>query len=126
MRTALVLGLATENSPPRYDGPIRLRPGLGQPKNVVMVRAMRAMGVNYAADYLLRFGFRTATLSGQNPMALGSSLIHPMQMVRGYAVMTNGGYLVDPYFISRIDNTEGKLCLPQSRKLPVRSAPTSR
>lgn len=46
-----------KNSPPTYDGPIRLRQGLGQSKNVVMVRAMRAMGVDYAAEYLQRFGF---------------------------------------------------------------------
>ncbi|TMQ79045.1 penicillin-binding transpeptidase domain-containing protein, partial [Escherichia coli] len=37
-------------------GQIRLRQGLGQSKNVVMVRAMRAMGVDYAAEYLQRFG----------------------------------------------------------------------
>lgn len=46
-----------KNSPPQYAGPIRLRQGLGQSKNVVMVRAMRAMGVDYAAEYLQRFGF---------------------------------------------------------------------
>ena len=50
-----------KNSPPTYDGPIRLRQGLGQSKNVVMVRAMRAMGVDYAAEYLQRFGFRRKT-----------------------------------------------------------------
>ncbi|MDI5829362.1 protein rep, partial [Salmonella enterica subsp. enterica serovar Kentucky] len=33
-----------KNSPPQYAGPIRLRQGLGQSKNVVMVRAIRAMG----------------------------------------------------------------------------------
>lgn len=34
-----------KNSPDEYAGPIRLRQGLGQSKNVVMVRAMRAMGL---------------------------------------------------------------------------------
>ena len=55
-----------KNSPPTYDGPIRLRQGLGQSKNVVMVRAMRAMGVDYAAEYLQRFGFRLRTLFTPN------------------------------------------------------------
>ena len=40
--------------------------GLGQSKNVVMVRAMRAMGVDYAAEYLQRFGFRRRTSSIPN------------------------------------------------------------
>lgn len=35
-----------KNSPPTYAGPIRLCQGLGQSKNVVMVRVMRAMGVD--------------------------------------------------------------------------------
>ena len=73
-----------KNSPPRYDGPIRLRQGLGQSKNVVMVRAMRAMGVNYAADYLLRFGFPDSNIVRTESMALGSSSFTPMQMVRGF------------------------------------------
>lgn len=55
-----------KNSPPQYAGPIRLRQGLGQSKNVVMVRAMRAMGVDYAAEYLQRFGFPHKTLSTPN------------------------------------------------------------
>ncbi|MCU9699675.1 hypothetical protein CR073_024445, partial [Escherichia coli] len=46
-----------KNSPPQYAGPSRLRQGLGQPKNVAMARSMRAMGVDYAAEYLQRLGF---------------------------------------------------------------------
>ncbi|MCW6567048.1 peptidoglycan glycosyltransferase/peptidoglycan DD-transpeptidase MrcA [Yersinia ruckeri] len=91
-----------KNSPPTYDGPIRLRQGLGQSKNVVMVRAMRAMGVDYAAEYLQRFGFPAQNIVHSESLALGSASFTPLQVVRGYAVMTNGGYLVDPYFITKI------------------------
>lgn len=96
-----------KNSPPTYDGPLRLRVGLGQSKNVMMVRAMRAMGVDYAADYLLRFGFPAANIVHTESLALGSASFTPLQMVRGYAVMSNGGYLVDPYLISKIDDDMG-------------------
>ncbi|MRF38729.1 peptidoglycan glycosyltransferase/peptidoglycan DD-transpeptidase MrcA, partial [Staphylococcus sp. KY49P] len=61
-----------KNSPHTYAGPIRLRQGLGQSKNVVMVRAMRAMGVDYAADYLLRFGFPNQNIDRTESLALGS------------------------------------------------------
>ncbi|WP_420299576.1 peptidoglycan glycosyltransferase/peptidoglycan DD-transpeptidase MrcA [Edwardsiella tarda] len=91
-----------KNSPPTYAGPIRLRQGLGESKNVVMVRAMRAMGVDYAADYLLRFGFPAQNIVKTESLALGSANFTPLQLVRGYAVFANGGYLVDPYFITRI------------------------
>ncbi|PWW02341.1 peptidoglycan glycosyltransferase/peptidoglycan DD-transpeptidase MrcA [Mangrovibacter plantisponsor] len=96
-----------KNSPPTYDGPIRLRQGLGQSKNVVMVRAMRAMGVDYAADYLQRFGFPSQNIVRTESLALGSASFTPLQVVRGYAVMANGGFLVDPYFISKIDDEQG-------------------
>ncbi len=91
-----------KNSPPEYAGPIRLRQGLGQSKNVVMVRAMRAMGVDYAAEYLQRFGFPAQNIVHTESLALGSASFTPMQVARGYSVMANGGFLVDPYFITKI------------------------
>lgn len=116
-----------KNSPPRYDGPIRLRQGLGQSKNVVMVRAMRAMGVDYAADYLTRFGFPRENIVRTEALALGAPSFTPMQMARGFAVMSNGGYLVDPYFISKIENSQNeivfeakpKIACPECTDIPV-------
>jgi penicillin-binding protein 1A len=96
-----------KNSPPQYAGPIRLRQGLGQSKNVVMVRAMRAMGVDYAAEYLQRFGFPANNIVRTESLALGSASFTPLQVARGYSVMANGGFLIDPYFISKIDNDAG-------------------
>ena len=96
-----------KNSPNTYAGPIRLRQGLGESKNVVMVRAMRAMGVDYAANYLQRFGFPAQNIIHTESLALGAASFTPMQLVRGYAVMANGGFLVDPYFITRIEDEAG-------------------
>lgn len=96
-----------KNSPPTYIGPIRLRQGLGQSKNVVMVRAMRAMGVDYAAEYLQRFGFPAQNIVHSESLALGSASFTPLQVARGYAVLANGGYLIDPYFITKIEDDTG-------------------
>ena len=98
-----------KNSPATYDGPIRLRQGLGQSKNVVMVRAMRAMGVDYAAEYLQRFGFPAQNIVHTESLALGAASFTPLQMARGYAVMANGGFLVDPYFIKKIESENGEV-----------------
>ncbi|RAT12716.1 MULTISPECIES: peptidoglycan glycosyltransferase/peptidoglycan DD-transpeptidase MrcA [Lonsdalea] len=106
-----------KNSPPQYDGPIRLRQGLGQSKNVVMVRAMRAMGVDYAADYLERFGFPQQNIVHTESLALGAAAFTPLQVVRGYSVMTNGGYLVDPYFISKIVDDFGNTLFAATPKI---------
>ncbi|MBN0394078.1 peptidase, partial [Pseudomonas aeruginosa] len=80
-----------KNSPQQYAGQIRLRQGLGQSKNVVMVRAMRAMGVDYAAEYLQRFGFQAQNIVHTESLALGSASFTPLQVARGYSVMANGG-----------------------------------
>lgn len=106
-----------KNSPPTYDGPIRLRQGLGQSKNVVMVRTMRAMGVDYAADYLQRFGFPAQNIVRSEALALGSPAFTPLQLVRGYAVLANGGYLVDPYFITKIEDETGKILFTAQPKI---------
>ena len=50
--------MATENSPDRYDGPMRLRVGLGQSKNMIAIRALQTAGVGFTADFLQRFGFK--------------------------------------------------------------------
>ncbi|ASE82810.1 carboxypeptidase/penicillin-binding protein 1A [Citrobacter koseri] len=106
-----------KNSPPQYAGPIRLRQGLGQSKNVVMVRAMRAMGVDYAAEYLQRFGFPAQNIVHTESLALGSASFTPMQVARGYAVMSNGGFLVDPYFISKIETDQGGVIFEAKPKI---------
>ena len=106
-----------KNSPAEYAGPIRLRQGLGQSKNVVMVRAMRAMGVDYAAEYLQRFGFPAQNIVHTESLALGSASFTPMQVARGYAVMANGGFLVDPYFITKIENDQGGVIFAANPKV---------
>jgi len=106
-----------KNSPAQYAGPIRLRQGLGQSKNVVMVRAMRAMGVDYAAEYLQRFGFPAQNIVHTESLALGSASFTPMQVARGYAVMANGGFLVDPYFITKIENDQGGVVFTANPKV---------
>lgn len=106
-----------KNSPATYDGPIRLRQGLGQSKNVVMVRAMRAMGVDYAAQYLQRFGFPAQNIVHTESLALGSASFTPLQMVRGYSVMANGGFLVDPWFISKIQDEQGNTLFEEKPKI---------
>ncbi|GKX55537.1 carboxypeptidase/penicillin-binding protein 1A [Leminorella grimontii] len=106
-----------KNSPPRYDGPLRLRVGLGLSKNVMIVRVMRAIGVDYAADYLQRFGFPAQNISRTESLALGAASFTPLQLARGYAVFANGGYLIDPYFIAKIESDDGKVIFEAKPKV---------
>jgi penicillin-binding protein 1A len=111
-----------KNSPPQYAGPIRLRQGLGQSKNVVMVRAMRAMGVDYAAEYLQRFGFPAQNIVHTESLALGSASFTPLQVARGYSVMANGGFLIIRSLSAKSRTIRAACSLKSGRKLPARSA----
>jgi penicillin-binding protein 1A len=98
-----------ENYSGRFYGPTRLREALYRSRNLVSIRILRAIGAGYAADYAENFGFTAEELPHDLTLALGSASVTPLQMVRAYAVLANGGYLVDPYFISSIYNAGGEL-----------------
>ncbi len=116
-----------KNSPDRYDGPLRLRVGLGQSKNMIAIRAMQMTGVDFVADFLQRFGFKRDQYFASEALALGAASFTPLEMARGYAVFDNGGYLIDPYIINKIlDNTgkeifvaNPKLACPTCDNVPV-------
>ena len=90
-----------------FMGPIRLREALVQSRNLVSVRLLDGIGMNYARDYITRFGFSKDSLPANLSMALGTASLTPMSVARGYTVFANGGYLVDPYFIRSITDTNG-------------------
>ncbi|WP_109078844.1 penicillin-binding protein 1A [Aggregatibacter kilianii] len=97
-----------KNSPDRYDGPLRLRVGLGQSKNMIAIRSMQMAGIDFVADFLQRFGFKRDQYFASEALALGAASFTPLEMARGYAVFDNGGYLIDPYIINKILDNSGK------------------
>lgn len=98
-----------QNSPAEYDGPIRMRKALGKSKNVVSVRLLRGVGLRNTADYLTRFGFDPDDIPLDETVSLGSSSHTPLEVVRGLSVIANGGYLVNPHFISQVLDEHGKV-----------------
>jgi penicillin-binding protein 1A len=98
-----------ENYSGKFYGPTRLRKALYLSRNLVSVRVLQAIGASYAADYAARFGFDSSQLPHDLTLALGSATVTPLQMARAYAVFANGGYLVDPYFIGRIEDARGQI-----------------
>ncbi len=97
------------NDDDKFDGPMRLREALVQSKNLVSVRLLDAIGVRFVRDYVIPLRLLTPDSLPQNlSLALGTASVSPMSMARGYAVFANGGFLVTPYFITEIDDRDGK------------------
>ncbi|WP_189347782.1 penicillin-binding protein 1A [Undibacterium macrobrachii] len=93
----------------KYEGPMSMRKGLTKSKNMVSIRILQKVGAKYGQEYTSRFGF----LPEKNPpyltLALGAGAVTPLQMAGAYAVFANGGYKVNPYLISKITDSEGKV-----------------
>jgi penicillin-binding protein 1A len=97
-----------KNDDDKFEGPMRLREAMVQSKNLVSVRLLDAIGVRYAREYVTRFGFTPDQIPENLSMALGTASVSPLTMARAYTVFANGGFLVDPYFIQRIVDRDGK------------------
>ena len=92
----------------KFNGPMRLREALAESRNLVSIRVLQAVGLDYAIDYAGKFGLPKDRLPKDMTLALGSGGLTPWEMARGYAVFANGGFLIDPYFIDSIRDGSGK------------------
>ncbi|MDH5300268.1 MAG: penicillin-binding protein 1A [Gammaproteobacteria bacterium] len=98
-----------ENYSGQFFGPTRFREALVTSRNLVSIRILRSIGVQYALEYTKRFGFDPAHLPHDLSLALGSASVTPLQIAKGYAVFSNGGFAVEPYLITRIEDGDGKV-----------------
>ena len=98
-----------KNSPETYVGPIRMRLALAQSKNVIAVRLLKSIGLDQAIGHLSSFGFAPDELPRNESLALGSASLTPLEVVTGFATFANGGFLVDPYLIDRIETANGDM-----------------
>jgi penicillin-binding protein 1A len=98
-----------QNNNHMFRGPVRLRVALINSINLVTIRLLQTIGLNYTIDYLTRFGFEKKQLPHALSLALGTASVTPLQMAGAYAVFANGGYRVTPYLIDRIQDRQGKV-----------------
>jgi len=98
-----------KNSPETYVGPIRMRLALAQSKNVIAVRLLKSIGLDQAIGHLSSFGFAPDELPRNESLALGSASLTPLEVVTGFATFANGGFLIDPYLIDRIESADGEV-----------------
>ncbi len=93
-----------QNYSRKFYGPTRLREALYKSRNLVSIRLLRDIGIEYTRDYASRFGFKTDKLPKNLSLALGSATVTPMDMVTAFAVFANDGYRVETHLIERIQD----------------------
>ena len=98
-----------KNDGGKVYGETRLRQGLYKSLNTVSIRLLRTIGLRAAIDGASRFGFDPNALPDNFTLALGSHAVPPLEVATGYAAFANGGYLVEPYLIDRIEDVYGNI-----------------
>lgn len=97
-----------QNDSGNFAGPMRVREALVQSRNLVSVRLLDTIGVEYARRYISHFGFEEASLPPNLSMSLGTASLTPLSVARGYGAFANGGFLVTPWVIDSVRDRDGK------------------
>lgn len=99
--------------------------------NIPAILAIDAITPEYAQKWITHFGFSAEKNPPFLTMVLGAGAVTPLQMSSAYSVFANGGYLVPPYLISRITDSQGNVIYEHSvtekptenlRAIPERNA----
>lgn len=109
-----------QNDGGRFVGPIRLREALVQSRNLVSVRLLDAIGVDYARRYISHFGIDEKDMPPNLSMSLGTASITPLSVARGYSVFANGGSRINVWFIDEVRDGEGKVVFKENPPIACR------
>jgi penicillin-binding protein 1A len=110
-------------SPQNYDhrfyGPIPLSYALAHSRNVPAVRLMMAIGVPATLRMAKTLGI-TSPIFPNYASALGASDVTLMELTRAYSAFPSGGKLIEPIFITRIEDRDGRVLVenrPQGQQV---------
>ena len=97
-----------ENHDGKYRGSITLREALAHSVNTPAVRLMLASGPAAVAKTAHRLGI-TSKLGRDASLALGTSVVTPLELTSAFVPFSNGGRAAEPYIVSRIVTAKGKV-----------------
>jgi len=92
----------------KFFGPTLFRNALVKSRNVVTIKILQDIGIDYITDYARKLGI-ASNISQDLSIALGSSGVSLLELVNAYSVFPNLGYLVEPVFITKIYDRDGNL-----------------
>jgi penicillin-binding protein 1A len=92
----------------KFYGPTLLRDALAKSRNVVTIKILQDIGIDYAIDYARNLGVES-DLNHDLSIALGSSGVSLLEIVRAYSVFADQGYLAQPAFITKIEDRFGNI-----------------
>ena len=99
---------------------MRLREALVQSRNLVSVRLLDGMGVDYARKYISEFGFAESELPPNLSMSLGTASLTLCR--RGYARVRQRRLARDTWLIDQVNDRDGSLVFKENPALAAATA----
>jgi len=107
-----------EDDDHRYLGPITLREALAKSRNIVAVELGQQLGMDSIIATARRMGI-SSPIASVPSSAIGASAVQPLDLVSAYTTFANLGTPMEPRFIYRVEDPNGKVVLsPSVRALP--------
>ena len=97
-----------QNYEEKFHGPTLLRNALAQSRNVITIKILKDIGIDYAIEYAHKLGIESE-LNRDLSIALGSSGVSLLELVTAYSVFDNAGYRIEPVFVVKIIDRDGKV-----------------
>jgi penicillin-binding protein 1A len=113
-------GWSPRNFEPEFMGQITLETALAHSVNTVAARLADEVGRENVAATARRLGI-VSTVNTDPAMALGTTLVSPLEMAQAYDAFGNGGYRVAAYGIERIRTAGGQVLFQRRGPAPVQA-----
>lgn len=91
-----------------FNGPTTFRDALVHSRNVVSIKILKDIGVDYFRNYASNLGI-VSSLNRDLSLALGSSGVTLLELTSAYGVFASQGDKAEPIFITKIVNRDGKV-----------------
>ncbi len=111
-------GWSPRNFEPEFLGQITLATGLAKSINTVAARLADEVGRPQVASTARRLGI-VSTVNTDPAMALGTSLVTPLEMAQAYNTLADGGDRVAAYGVERIRSASGAVVYQHRSVAPV-------
>nr|WP_319494796.1 PBP1A family penicillin-binding protein [uncultured Desulfobacter sp.] len=92
----------------KFYGPTLLRQALTNSRNIVSIKILQDIGIDYVINYAKKLGI-TSPLAPDLSISLGSSGVSLLELTKAYSVFSNLGYLIEPVFITEIYDRDNRL-----------------
>ena len=105
----------------RFVGKTTIKDALLKSNNIVTIKLAEKVGINRIVRYAKNFGFSSNIPTNDSTVSIGSASGSVLEMALAYSAFANQGLRpAEPYFITKIENAEGKVLYEFNPKEPIK------